>query len=144
MSNQERATVVALITNLLVNTYAIVRVSQLYTGGALVAEDAVMVWAQAVVWVIPAAILLTIVLNIAFRMADKERGPQVVDERDQKFRLRGMVAMIVFVCLGYTAMLTTLAIGWPTILALNILFFATAFGDLVGNVVRLGSYRIGA
>ncbi len=144
MSNQERATVVALITTVLVNSYAIVRVVQLYNAGAFEGDDAIMTWARAVVWVIPAAILLTIVLNVLAKMISQERGPQVVDERDQKFRLRGMVAMIVFVCLGYMVMLTGLAIGWPTILALNILFFSMAFGDLVGNVVRLGSYRFGA
>lgn len=144
MSSQERSTIIALITTVLVNTYAIVRVIQLYKAGALEGEDAVMVWAQAVVWVIPAAILLTIFLNIVTWVLDKDRGPNVTDERDQKFRLRGMVALVVFICLGYMVMLAGLAIGWPTILALNILFFTIAFGDLVGNVVRLASYRFGA
>lgn len=144
MSNQERATVIQLITSLLVNTYAIIMIGRLYTSGALAAEDAVTVWARAVVWVIPAAIGLTIVLNIAFRMLDKHRSPQVVDERDRQFQLRGMATMVVFIALGYIVMLIGLAIGWPAILALNILFFAFAFGDLVGTLVRLGSYRIGA
>lgn len=144
MSNQERATVIQLITSLLVNTYAIVMVGWLYASGALVAEGAVTVWARAVVWVIPAAIGLTIVLNIGFRMADKDRGPQVIDERDRQFQLRGMATMVVFIALGYIVMLTGLAFAWPTILALNILFFAFAFGDLIGTLVRLGSYRFGA
>ena len=144
MSNQERATVIQLFTSLLVNTYAIVMVGRLYSSGALAAEDAVIVWARAVVWVIPAAIGLTVVLNIAFRLADKDRAPQVVDERDRQFQLRGMATMVVFIALGYIAMLIGLAIGWPTILGLNILFFAIAFGDLIGTLVRLGSYRIGA
>jgi len=143
MSNQARATVVALLTNLVVNTYALAAVGHLYFTRALSGEDAVRVWAQAVVWVVPAAILLTIVLTIVFRMVDKEPGPRVMDERDRQFRLRGIVALTVFVGLGYTSMLTTLAMGGPTIVALNILFFATSLGDLVGNIIRLASYRMG-
>ena len=143
MSHHQRATIVALLTNLLVNGYAIASVGRLHLAGALSGDDAVRVWAQAVVWVIPAAILSTIVLTLLFQAVEKERGPRVMDERDRLFRLRGVFVFLVFVGVGYTAMLTTLAIGWPTVAALNLLFFATASGDLVGNVTRLASYRMG-
>ena len=107
-------------------------------------RDAVLVWARSVVWVIPAAVALTIVLNIFSKMFSKDHESVVADERDRKFQLRGMATTIVFVGLGYMVMLTGLAIGWPTLLALNILFFSAALGDLMGNIVRLYSYKLGA
>ncbi|MEM8875624.1 MAG: hypothetical protein AAGD32_15365 [Planctomycetota bacterium] len=143
MSNQERVTVVAILTNLLVNGYAVVRVGQLYADGALAGDEAVTVWARAVVWVIPAAIGLTILLNVLFAMADRERqNNNVIDERDRQFQLRGMGVTLVVVCLGYVAMLGGLAFGWATIVVLNVLFFSFAAGDLLGNAVRLASYRV--
>ena len=145
MSSQERATVVALITNLLVNGYAVTRVVQLYQDGTLAGEDALSAWARAVVWVIPAAIGLTIVLNILFNLMDKDRKHNnVVDERDQNFQMRGIGVTLIVICLGYVVMLTGLAFGWTALVALNLLFFAFAAGDLLGNAVRLASYRIGA
>ncbi|MEQ9460995.1 MAG: hypothetical protein RIG82_08595 [Phycisphaeraceae bacterium] len=145
MSHQERASIVAIITNLLVNGYAAVRVGQLYDAGALSSEDALMVWAQAVIWVIPLAIGLTIVLNILFTMAEKGADKaMVVDERDRQFQLRGIFVTLVVVGLGYITMLAGFAIGWTAIIGLNLLFFTFALGDLLGNTVRLASYRISA
>ncbi len=144
MSPEERACVVAIVTNLLVNGYAVVRVVQLYLDGALAGDDAVTVWARAVIWVVPAAIVLTIVLNVLLAKANRDRAlPHVVDERDRQFQLRGMGVTLVVVGLGYVAMLGTFALGWAAIVGLNVLLFAFAFGDLSGNAVRLASYRIG-
>jgi len=145
MSSQERASVVAIITTLLLNTYVIVRLVQLFGSGALSGEDAPMVWARAVVWVIPAAIVLTIVLNCLFAMASKDRNQKnIVDERDRQFQLRGLYITLISIGIGFMTMIVVLAFGWTAVAGLTLLYAFCAAGDLLGNAVRLGSYRIGA
>ncbi|MHC4880879.1 MAG: hypothetical protein ACYTGL_30885 [Planctomycetota bacterium] len=144
MSHQERASIVAIVTNLLLNLYVIVRVGKLFSTGALSGDDAVMVWAQTIVWIIPAAIALTIVLNhvIAFAARDQDLK-KTVDERDRQFQLRGMGVLLMSVGLGFMTMIVLLATGWTAVAGLTLLYFSIAVGDLLGSVVRLASYRIG-
>lgn len=145
MSSQERASIVAIITSLLLNAYVIVTLVRLFGAGALSGEHAPMVWAQAIVWVIPAAIGLTIVLNWLLAMASKDRNQRnVVDERDRQFQLRGLYITLISIGIGYMTMIVVLATGWSAVAGLTLLYAFCAVGDLLGNVVRLGSYRIGA
>ena len=144
MSKEERASIIAIIINLLLNTYIIVRLVQLFKAGALAGEDGTMVWARAVVWAIPAAIVLTIAFNILLMLTDKQRSlNKVVDERDRIFQLRGMSVTLVVAALGYIGMLITLSTGWSAVAGLTMLYICFAAGDLLGNIVRLASYRIG-
>jgi hypothetical protein len=144
MSSEERASFIGIITNLVLNTYIIVRLVQLYNAGALAGEDAVTNWARTVVWVIPATILVTVVLNILVTMFSKERDQRdVVDERDRKFQVRGLWATVISIGLGYTAMMVLLALGWTPVYGLTLLYVSFAAGDLLGNSARLASYRIG-
>lgn len=144
MSSQQRACIVAIITNLLLNTYIIVRLVQLYNAGALAGEGAVTTWARAVVWAIPAAILITIVLNVLLAMMSKDRNQRdLVDERDRMFQVRGLWVTLVCIGLGYMTMIVLLAIGWAPVAGLTLLYLSCAAGDLLGNCVRLASYRIG-
>tara|TARA_R110002096_G_scaffold435816_4_gene663219 strand:+ start:29894 stop:30331 length:438 start_codon:yes stop_codon:yes gene_type:complete len=144
MSNQERASIVAIIISLLLNAYVIVRLVQLFGSGALSGEHATTVWAQAIVWVIPAAIVLTIVLNCLFAMASKDRNQRnIVDERDRLFQLRGLSVTLISIGIGYMTMIVMLAAGWTAVVGLTVLYASCAVGDLVGNTVRIASYRIG-
>jgi hypothetical protein len=144
MSKEERASIIAIIINLMINTYIVVQLVQLFGSGSLSGEDATMVWARAVVWAIPAAIVLTIAFNILLMLTGKQRSlDNVVDERDRIFQLRGMGVTLVVAALGYIGMLVTLSIGWPAVAGLTLLYICFAAGDLLGNIVRLASYRIG-
>jgi hypothetical protein len=144
MSREERSSVIGIITGLLVNTYVVIRLVQRFLNGAFSGEDAVTAWAQTVVWAIPAAIIITIVLHITFTMTDSERAlNNIVDERDRKFQLRGMGTTLVGAAIGYVAMIVTLAFGGDTVVGLTIMYASIALGDLLGNIVRITSYRIG-
>lgn len=144
MSREERSSVIGIITGLLVNAYIVIRLAQLYQQGALSGNDAVTTWAQTVVWVIPAAIIITIVLHITFAMTDSERAlNNIVDERDRKFQLRGMGTTLVGAAIGYVAMIVTLAFEGDIVVGLTIMYGSIALGDLFGNIVRIASYRIG-
>ncbi len=145
MNQQERASIVAIITSFMLNTYVIVRLLQLFGAGALSGEDASMVWAKAVVWVIPAAIVLTVVLNGMFSMFSKDQNPKnIIDERDRQFQLRGLHITLISIGIGFMTMIVVLALGWTAVAGLTLLYASCAAGDLIGNAVRFGSYRIGA
>jgi len=145
MSHQERASIVAIITSLLLNLYVMVRLVQLFANGALSGEDALMVWSRAIVWVIPAAVLLTIVLNGLFSIMAIDRSQKnIVDERDRRFQIRGLCITLIFAGIGYMTMIIVFAFGWSAVAGMTLLYVSFAVGDLIGNVVRLASYRIGA
>lgn len=145
MSSQERASIVGIITCLLLNAYVIIRLVQLFGAGALSGENATMVWARAIVWVLPAAIVLTIVLNWVLTMASEDRYQRnMVDERDRQFQLRGLYITLITMGIGFMTMIVVLATGWTAVAGLTLLYASCALGDLLGNAVRLGSYRIGA
>ncbi|MDF1839769.1 MAG: hypothetical protein P1V35_18030, partial [Planctomycetota bacterium] len=115
------------------------------TGG----EDATMLWAKMVVWAIPIAIGLTIVLNIALNvfssLAAGGRSPSATtDERDRKFQLRGMCVTTVIFGLGFVGALVGLSTGWTPLTGIIAIYLAATVGDLVGNLVRIVSYRLGS
>ena len=145
ISHQERASIVSIATNLLMNGYVIFSHLDLSGAGALDGADATEVWAKMVLWVIPIAIGLTIALNVLFALAVKERiSGAPVDERDRVFRLRGLTATTIVIGLGFIASLGGLALGWAPLHGIMAFYVSATLSDLVGNVVRVVSYRLGA
>jgi len=145
MSPQERASIVGLLSGLLLNTYVTVRLWLLFGDGALSGDDAPMIWAQAIVWVIPAAFAICIGSHIVFTMTAKKSGrPNIVDERDQQFQNRAMAVLVVAVAVGFMGMIIALALGVSTVIALTVMYASVAIGDITGNAVRIASYRVGA
>lgn len=145
ISHQERASIVSIATNLLMNGYVIFRHLDLSGNGALDGADATQVWAKMVLWVIPIAIGLTIALNVLFAFAVKERiSGMPVDERDRVFRLRGLTATTIVIGVGFIASLGGLAAGWNPLQGIMAFYASATLSDLIGNVVRVVSYRKGA
>jgi len=148
MTHEERNTYVAIFTNLFVMGYFIMRLIRLDGEGAFDAPDGLAVWAQTVLWIIPASIVMTIVLtivfNILFAIATREESPSfVVDERDKMIGRRGMMATIFVASGGFILALIALAFGWTAFFALNVILFAFAGGDLFGSLFKLFFYRRG-
>ena len=145
MCNQERASVIAIITSLLTNGFILTRYLQLSSAGALTGPDATMIWARVVLWMIPAAIVLTIVLNVLFSISMRERLlDSTADERDRLFQLRGMHVMAVVFGIGFVGAMAGLASGWVPLTGFIVIWIGAALGDLSGNVVRIASYRLGS
>lgn len=148
MSHEERNAVVALLCNLLVNGYVILRLRGMFAEGLLDGPDALQVWARMVLWAIGGAILLTIALtilsNILFAVfTGGERPSFVKDERDEFFGIRAM-GMTMFVCAGgLIATIAALATGVSALTGFLIIYFAFAAGSLAGDLVKLASYRAG-
>ena len=144
MSHQERASIVAVATCLLVNGTVLVRHLQLSSAGALSGADATMVWARVVVWAFPAAIGLTILLNVLFALALRESVTGPSDERDRLFRLRGMSTTLFVFGLGFVVALFGLALGWMPLTGFIAIYVSAALADLAGSSVRVISYRLGS
>ncbi|MFT4646820.1 MAG: hypothetical protein ACI9X4_000023 [Glaciecola sp.] len=145
LCHQERASIVAVVTNLLMNGYVLFGHLGLSGDGALDGADATMLWAKMVVWAIPGFIGLTIVLNVVFALASKGRvSGSTMDERDRMFRLRGMSATTIIFGLGFVASLVGLSLGWKPLNGIILIYVSATVGDLIGNLVRLAGYRLSA
>ena len=95
MTHEERNTVSAIFASLLVNLYVIFKLMAMFEDGRLAGDDAVMVWARAMLWVIPIGIALVIatmiLFNILHAIATGTESPSfLVDERDKIIPPSGM------------------------------------------------------
>lgn len=148
MSPQERNTYVALICNLLINGYAIIQLRSMFAQGLLDGPDAPQVWARMIVWVILAAIALTIVLtilfNVVFAIATGDKTPSFLsDERDKMFEVRAMGMTTFIMVAAFLGCIIALALDYSALTAFLVLYFGMAAGSLAGDFVKLASYRHG-
>lgn len=148
MSHDEKNAVISIITNLVVSGFFGVRILQIYQSGAFAGEDALLVWARTVLWMIPASIVATMVFmivgSILFAIAARDPKPDLkIDERDKQFRQRAMTAATVIASTGFILATVALAFGWSGLAAMNIILAGFVLADLGGSVTRLVSYRRG-
>lgn len=146
MSQEERTTLVSIVVNILVDLFIIAKLYGLWQAGAFEGPEALQIWARAVLWAVPLAIggtiLLNIVANIVQNILNSEDAGGVADERDHRYQLRGMAVTMVVACFGVVAGIITLALGQSAIFGLTFIYFSMAAGALVGDGVRLLSYRV--
>jgi hypothetical protein len=148
MSHEERNTFAALFAAILVNVYVVAKLRRMFADGRLAGEDAVQIWAQAMLWVVPMGIVLvilaTILFNILHAIATNEPRPSfVVDERDHAIQGFGMKVSMVVASVGFIGMVVLLALGTPVLTALIGMWFAFAAGDVLGKLARIFRYRRG-
>lgn len=148
MTYQDRNNVVSIIVNLIVNGYIVFRLLEMNTAGQFDGPDAVNVWARMVIWVIPIAIVGTIVgtilFNIGYAIVTRTEKPSfLVDERDKLFDRRGIIAVVIFAGAGFMLAIVALAFGWSALIGFNIIYFAMAFGSIAADLVKFASYRRG-
>jgi Mn2+/Fe2+ NRAMP family transporter len=148
MGHEERNIVTAVIANLIVNSVMILWLHRRWVAGDFAGADGLTNWARTVIWAIPGSILLTILLvilaNILFAIVNRDENPDtMVDERDKAFQMRGMAVTMIAVAAGFILSLAVLALGWSALVALTMIYFSFAIGDLTGNLVKLLSYRFG-
>lgn len=146
MSHEERNNIASLIAGILVNIYVISKLSGMFADGRFDGPDALMIWARAMLWVIPIGIGVVIVciilFNILFAIAAGEENPSfVVDERDKAIQVFGMRFTMVFTGIGFIGGMVALAYGIDPLFVFIGMFFAFSFGDMIGNFAKLIRYR---
>ncbi len=116
--------------------------------GTSTAENALQIWAQTLLWVVPAAIVMTIGLTIlaAIIQAAVTGDDRVIflkDERDRQIELFGLGAMMLVLVLGFVGAMAALAWGVGGFVAFNLIYLAFFVGDIAANLIKLGLYRFG-
>ncbi len=149
MSAEERNTITAIVSSLFVLAYYVIHLNGMAADGRLSGPDAVVNWARAVVWLIVAGIGFTIVVMILVVIATAiitgEKDPSdLVDERDRMIRGWGMRVTMVAASVGFLIGVGALALAWPVVTGLNIMFAAFALGGLAGDITKLALYRFGS
>ena len=149
MPQEERNTIVFILSSLFLLTYYVIHLNDLAAEGRLSGPDAVVNWARAVVWLIVAGIgftiLTAILAAIATAILSGEKDPSgLVDERDRMIRGWGMRVTMVAASVGFLLGVGALALAWPVVTGLNIMFAAFALGGLAGDITKLALYRYGA
>lgn len=148
MPHQERNTWVSFLLGLGINAYVIVRLRDMYAAGALDGPDGAQVFGSMIIWVIVAAIILTIgatiLFSILYAIATREDdGDLVTDERDHVFENRSMGATMLVAMVGFVGAFAALAYGVRPVDVFVMLYFALALASIAGDLVRLASYRAG-
>ena len=148
MSHEERNTVSSILAGILVNIWVILKLQRMFEDGRLSGDDAIKIWAQGMLWVIPVGIglviAITILFNILYAIATNNQSPSfLVDERDQAITGFGMKVTMVITSIGVIGMMIALALGVTTLSALIGLWFSFAAGSMIGDLAKLARYRRG-
>jgi len=146
MPSEERSTWISLLASLLVNAWFAAQVWRMYGDGTSTAADGLQVWAQTMLWVIPASILAHIALHILTAIVltatqGEDAARSLKDERDLQFENHGRGAMVLFTVLGIMGAMIALAWGVSAFHAFNLIYLFFFLGDLANSLVRIGLYR---
>ncbi len=149
MSYEERNAAAALITSIALFTVYAMRLSQMYQAGRFDGPDAFAVAAVAVLWLIGAGIvatiLVTILANILAAIVTGDPNPRfTVDERDRMIELRGIRAgQYIFGGIFIIAVIA-LARGAAPLTFFHMIVFGFGISTSFEAVIRLAMYRMGA
>ena len=141
MSFEERNTLTAVLTDLLVIGLFVWQITTRSSDGAFDGPDGFVNWARLVLVMIgvsiAASIALTILITVAFRLLGGQAMPlHLVDERDQLIRLRGAQVTLLLASAVFVGALGGLAFGFSLFLTLNLMLAAFAVGTLCGSLTR--------
>ena len=148
MSLEERNAVSGILGCFVVWTIMLSVLVQKSGDGVFSGPDGLMLWARAVLWLIAlgigVAIVVTILINIAYAMITGEKKPDFLhDERDTLIGLRGMQATMVVLSAGIVLAIIALAAGYTILTVLNLILIACALGSFASEVTKLLLYRRG-
>ncbi len=116
--------------------------------GAFNGSDGVTLWAQSVLWMVPASMAICIgaiiLIHVAHAIltATPHQGV-LTDERDTAIGRRAMQMTLVVASVGFIAAIAALAAGWSALAGMNIVLAGFVAGDLSGNLFKLAIYRLG-
>jgi hypothetical protein len=146
MSFEERNTLTAVLTDLLVIGLFIWQITTRAGTGAFDGPDGLIHWARLVLIMIGvgivASIALTVVVSIAFSLFRREAmPPPLVDERDQQIRLRGAQVTLLLASATFVGALIGLAFGVTLFTTLNLMLAAFAVGQIGGSLTKFALQR---
>ena len=116
MPSEERNTIVAVLSHLVILSFYVIYLNRIAAQGLLLGPDAVVHWARAVVTMMLSGIGFTIVVMgvvaiAASVIAGAQEGGGLVDERDRMIRGWGMRVTMVASSVGFLIGVGALALG---------------------------------
>jgi len=148
MNSEERQTWINLLSSLMINGWFYSRIWVMFHDGTSTAPDALQIWARTVIWVIPVSIgsiiALTILTTVVQAIIAGGNPPGFLkDERDTKFEMWGMGAMMLFTVAGFLGAMSALALGYSGFIAFNLIYLGFSLGDVASSLLKLTLYRTG-
>jgi len=148
MPNQEKSTIVSIISSTLVYIVYCIYVIQKYRMGELDPAGDFRFWGTVILVFIPIQIVANIVITIIFSIANsiitrEEYDPSVTDERDKIIDLKSNNISYMVVGIGFLLSMVTLVIGYSPFVMFNLVYFSFFIADVIGNFVKLHFYRRG-
>ena len=153
MSHEEKNTILQIVLGVAINVWLAVKISWLYSTGALDDASAVRIWANAVFWVfvlaIPIGIALTVAGTIIFSLLETIFSGEsdtecLVDERDKMMAGYSNQVTLFSMGTGFILLVSGINFGYDIVDSLVVFLFFVSIGGLLGEVVKLAKYRMGA
>ena len=145
MSNQEKNIYASLVTTAIVYAFYVTKLHWLYIAGEFNKPDSNELLGQAILIYIVASIIVHILVNIIFSIANMEsmKECEVIDERDKLFELKTESINSIFFGISFCISIVFLAIGTKIFWVINIMVFGFVVGGITSNFVKLYYYRKG-
>jgi hypothetical protein len=148
MSARERQSIVSLLTTALLLAVFVGYMLPRYPAGNSYTPAVFQFWGVVFVILIPVSIVvnitLTIVFNMVYAMATRQKASSFADERDKFIELRGLRNALFVFTTGFALAMGSLAIGMPPSVMFIILLGSGYGSGVVGSISQLYLYRKGS
>lgn len=147
MSYHEKRSISTILSTLIYFVIYTIIVLKRYSAKELMTTNDLKLWAIIILVMMLASIIVriitTIVFTIYYRITSQEEEPQITDERDKLFELKGNRNSLYVFSIGFLIAMIAVALGQPLTMMFFILVLAGFGSDLVGEVSTLYFYRRG-
>jgi hypothetical protein len=149
MSYQEKNITVSLVSHLLIVSYYLVNLFQMYQAGGLVSARIFSLWAIVIVAAIIVTIIGSILTNIllsivhAIKTRSEKEERFIEDERDQLIGLKGSKVSYIAFSIGVLVAMLTFALGQSPLVMFSLLILSSILAEIIGDVSQLYLYQKG-
>ncbi len=144
MSRQEKSALVVLFSSLILFAVYLWRLSILYSDGRFSEPDAASLLGKSFIALVLAGIVMHIAIALASRIVAPGLEPEMpADERDTLIELKGALAFLVVLVIGFIAAMLALALGVSPVAILFALIVAVFLGSIADDLTKLYLYRRG-
>lgn len=147
MTNQEKKSIVSLISAILIFGIYCFYMYPRYPGGNLESTETFHYWGSFVLLLtlfsILAHIIISIIFNIVFRITTREKEPKFADELDKLIDLKANRNSFFVFIVGFLLAMGSLVIYQPSQLMFIILIISGFTSDVTGSITKFYHYRRG-
>lgn len=147
MSYQEKRSIMALISNILIFGIYSVYIYHLHLDGDIDLVSNFSHWGLVFVILIPISIIANIIIHIIFhiiiKIANDEDDPGITDERDKMIELRATRNSHYILMIGFLLSMGALAMEMPVYVMFMILIGSGFVSSIADEISKLVYYRRG-